>query len=146
MAVKIKKGDALAFLNLTPLIDMVFLLLIFFLVATRFEEEDRELAISLPSATEAKPLVVQPRELELNIDQQGNYFLEGQPMPAGELEETLASQAVNNPVHQSVRIRADRRCPWDYVATAINLCHVAGIRDVRPVTSGPFLDTPGARR
>ena len=44
MAVKIKKGAALGALSITPLIDVVFLLLIFFLVATRFEEAERELS------------------------------------------------------------------------------------------------------
>ena len=47
MAVNIKKGDALGMINLTPMIDMVFLLLIFFLVATSFEDEERSLAILL---------------------------------------------------------------------------------------------------
>ena len=51
MAVKIKKGTALGALSLTPLIDIVFLLLIFFLVATRFAEEDRERDVELPSAS-----------------------------------------------------------------------------------------------
>ena len=45
MAVKIKQGRALAALSMTPLIDVVFLLLIFFLVATRFEQEDRALEV-----------------------------------------------------------------------------------------------------
>ena len=41
MAVNIKKGSVIGVLTITPLIDIVFLLLIFFLVATRFAEEDR---------------------------------------------------------------------------------------------------------
>ena len=53
MAVKIDKGSALDSLSLTPLIDIVFLLLIFFLVATKFAEEERELAVMLPEASEA---------------------------------------------------------------------------------------------
>ena len=66
MAVKIKQGRALAALSMTPLIDVVFLLLIFFLVATRFEQEDRELDVVLPSASEAhKKGVVWRSALEL---------------------------------------------------------------------------------
>ena len=48
MAVKIKKGNALSALSLTPLIDVVFLLLVFFLVTTRFAQEDYELSVVLP--------------------------------------------------------------------------------------------------
>ena len=61
MAIKLKQGRALGSLSLTPLIDVVFLLLIFFLVATRFAQEDRELDVELPSASEAKPLVASQR-------------------------------------------------------------------------------------
>ena len=53
MAVKIKNSRALGTLSLTPLIDVVFLLLVFFLVATRFAQEDRELDVLLPSASTA---------------------------------------------------------------------------------------------
>ena len=61
MAVRIDKGSALDSLSLTPLIDIVFLLLIFFLVATKFAEEERELAVMLPEASEAQPLSITVR-------------------------------------------------------------------------------------
>ena len=82
MAVRIKKGVALSSLSLTPLIDVVFLLLIFFLVASRFAQEDREMDFPLPSASEAKPLIVQPRDLFVNIDKDGRVFIDGAPMEA----------------------------------------------------------------
>ena len=50
MAVKINRGRALDAINMTPVIDMVFLLLIFFLVASQFAEEERALKVVLPSA------------------------------------------------------------------------------------------------
>ena len=70
MAVNIRKGNALGMLSLTPLIDVVFLLLIFFLVATRFERQDREMEMPLPDASEAMPLTETPRELFININRQ----------------------------------------------------------------------------
>ena len=54
MTVKIKKSTALGALNITPLIDIVFLLLIFFLVTSRFEAEEQALAIDPPQASEAR--------------------------------------------------------------------------------------------
>lgn len=131
MAVQFSKSSALQSLSMTPLIDVVFLLLIFFLVATRFAEEDRELDVTLPSASEAKPLIVKPRDVFINIDQQGNYFLGSRQMDVSQLERALAQIGVNNPLTQSVKIRADRRCTWQHVAVAIDLCHRAGIHDVK---------------
>ena len=72
MAVKFEKGTAIATLSLTPLIDVVFLLLIFFLVATRFEQEERELDVLLPQASAAKPLITQPTELFVNVSADGS--------------------------------------------------------------------------
>ena len=61
MAVKIRKSMLLQSLSLTPLIDVVFLLLIFFLVATRFAEEERSLEVKLPTASESKPMTFKPK-------------------------------------------------------------------------------------
>jgi biopolymer transport protein ExbD len=134
MAVSIKKGNALASLSITPLIDVVFLLLIFFLVATRFAEEDRELDVLLPSAADAKPLVAKPKLLFVSIDDQGRYYYDGAVRSVDQLKEVLAREVVNNSLNQSVVLRADQRCDWGHVAAALDACHSAGIK-VRPATS-----------
>ena len=136
MAVTIKKGTALGSLSMTPLIDIVFLLLIFFLVTTRFSEEDHELEVMLPTASEAKPLVVKPKEIFINIDSDGGYFIGSAKIDLEKMESMLAEADVNNPTGQTVIIRADRRCAWDAVVDAINTCQRAGIHDVRPTTAG----------
>ena len=136
MAVTIKKGTALSSLSMTPLINIVFLLLIFFLVTTRFEEEDHELEVMLPTASEAKPLVVKPKEIFINIDQNGVYFVGNQSVELSNMEALLSQANVNNPAGQTVIIRADRRCEWDHVVAAINTCQQAGIHDIRPTTAG----------
>ena len=135
MAVKIKKGDVAGLVNLTPMIDMVFLLLIFFLVSTRFEEEERSLEVQLPQASEAMPLSAKPRELFINIDHQGRYFVGGQFVDVATLERELQQAAANNPGRQTVIIRADKRCIWQFVVTAMNLCNKAHIRDYRVTTA-----------
>ncbi len=134
MAVKIDKGSALSTLSLTPLIDIVFLLLIFFLVATKFAEEERELAVMLPEASEAQPLTSQPRELFVNIDQRGDYFVTGKVVDIAQLAQVLKRAWVNNPGHQSVIIRADKRCRWEPIVAAVNACNKARIRDYRITT------------
>ena len=136
MAVKIKKGTALGSLSLTPLIDVVFLLLVFFLVATRFAQEDRELEVQLPTASEARPLTEEPKELFVNIDKDGNYFVSGKRLAATEVEGALRQAVADNPVNQSVVIRADRRVPFDYVVTVMDLCNRAGVRDYTVTTQG----------
>ena len=135
MATKIRTGRALAALSITPLIDIVFLLLIFFLVATRFAEEDRELDVNLPTASEAQPLIVKPKEIFINVDRDGVYFVSGQHMDAAGLEAVLHQAVINNPAHQSVIVRADKDCKWQAVVTAMNLCNKVKIFDYKVTTA-----------
>jgi biopolymer transport protein ExbD len=137
MAVRINRGSMQIF-DLTPMIDCVFQLLIFFLVATRFAEEERELAIQPPAASEAQPVTVRPKELVVNIDERGAYFITGRPVPLGELQQVFNRAYVNNPGRASVLIRADRRCPWEFVVAAINAAVRAKVRDYHVTTrDGP---------
>ena len=122
MAIKIKKGKALDSLNLTPLIDVVFLLLIFFLVATRFAQDDRELPVQLPSAASAMPMTVEPTELVINVDAAGQYMILGQRMTLDKVELTLKRAVSDNPVNQMVIIRGDRNVAFQAVVSVMDLC------------------------
>jgi biopolymer transport protein ExbD len=135
MAVKINRGTSLDVLSMTSLIDVVFLLLIFFLVATRFAKEDRELDVVLPSASEAKPLIAKPTEVFVNIDKDGGYFIEGKFLAADEVERVLRTATQNNPLNQSVIIRADKRVQFESVVTVMNLCNRLGIADYKVTTA-----------
>ncbi len=136
MAVQLKKGSALSALNITPLIDVVFLLLVFFMVSTRFEKEERELDVQLPVASEARPLVEQPKELFLSIDQTGRFHIGGRPMNLAEVEAVFRQAKGNNPAQQSVVIRADKRVAFDFVTQIMNLCNKVGIADYTVTTEG----------
>jgi biopolymer transport protein ExbD len=129
MPIQINRGKALGLLDLTPMMDMVFNLLIFFMVVSQFAEAERSLKVQLPDGSQAMPLTVKPREIFINIDKDGRYFVRSQEMAAEALSRLLTDAALNNPASQSVIIRADKRAAWDFVATAMRLCNQAGIRD-----------------
>ncbi len=141
MTVKIDKGRSAGLVNLTPMIDVVFQLLLFFLVASKFAEDERELKIVLPHASEARPLTTKPDLLFVNVDRQGRYFVDRQQFDAEGLELKLRQVAANNPGRQTVEIRADRQCLWEFVVEVMNLCNKAGIRDYRVTTTA--LEKPG---
>jgi biopolymer transport protein ExbD len=138
MAVKISHGRALATLSLTSLIDVVFLLLIFFILATRFvSEEDRELDVILPSASEARPLTSKPKEVFINIDQHGQYLVGGKTLSLDEVETYLRQAAIDNPIGQSVQIRADKRAAVDSAVGVMNACNKAGLTNYYLTTTAP---------
>jgi biopolymer transport protein ExbD len=114
-------------LNLTPVIDVVFLLLIFFLVATRFDQEEEELDIDLPEAVQAQPISMTP-ELVVNINQAGGYTVYRKAYDDTQLLALLQEAHRNNP-HLKVRIRGDASMSWKYGVTVMGLCNKAQIRD-----------------
>lgn len=122
MSIQIKKGKALDSLSLTPLIDVVFLLLIFFLVATRFSQDDRELPVQLPSASNSVPMTLEPNELVVNVDASGQYMVRGERMALNRVEEILKQAVADNPIHQMVIIRSDKTVAFQAVVAIMDLC------------------------
>jgi biopolymer transport protein ExbD len=138
MSVSIKRSTVAGTLSLTPLIDVVFLLLIFFLVTSRFDEEERRLPIELPIATSAVPMTQRPREIAIDIDNQGRYFANGQSVSEEELETVLRRAVVNNPTNQVVVIRADAGVPFQPVVSVMDICNRTGVADYTVTTKeGP---------
>ena len=135
---KIKRSTVASTLSLTPLIDVMFLLLIFFLVTSEFEDEERRLNIVLPTATSAVPMTSQPKEVVVDIDQQGDLYLNGQQSNLQELEKWLSIAVANNPTNQSVVIRADRATTFQPVVSVMDVCNRTGIHDYTVTTQdGP---------
>jgi biopolymer transport protein ExbD len=135
MAINIKKGTEMMQIPVVPLVDTVFNLLIFFLVATQITQAERELPMPLPEASEAQPITAKPRELIVNIDERGNYYRASQNVTLAELERELKRAYANNPLHPgSVVIRADKGCRWQSVVAAMNCCRKAKFRDYRVTT------------
>ncbi len=131
MAVKIEKGFAYGNINMTPMIDCVFLLLIFFLVSTKFEEAERAMTVVLPEASEAMPLTARPKELFVNVNQSGRFSIGTDELSEQQLLGVLQQAGANNPGRQTVIIRGDKRAAWQSVMTVMNLCNKAHIRDYR---------------
>src|SRR5205823_2432910 len=92
-------------IDLTPVIDVVFNLLIFFLVATRFDQEERQLPVTLPEVVQAQPLSM-TQEVVVNITRDGNYFVAQKEYSEADLFSLLQAIRDKNP-HQSVLIRSD---------------------------------------
>lgn len=126
MAVTLKRGEVLAALSMTPLIDVVFLLLIFFLVASRLSQEDRELDIPLPSAANAMPMTVEPQEMIVNIDEDGIIIVNSRPYDIKQFERMLSQTIADNPLGQSVLIRADRRVSLQTPVDVMDTCLQTG--------------------
>jgi len=121
--------------NLTPLIDVVFILLIFFMVSTTFQRES-EIKIELPEAT-ADPVEEKDESLELVIDADGRYFIGEQQVVNTELEtlKTAIRKFLGDRSEIPVVIRADRRTPYESVVRAMDAVSQLGLLQMSLATN-----------
>lgn len=120
-------------IDLTPVIDMVFMLLIFFLVATTFHQAEREMQIALPEARAAGPIALTLREIVINVDAAGRVIVSGREMSHESLSAMIAEAAKNNP-EQKVTVRGDRNTAYAAIVRVLDICKGSGIQQ-------PYLDT-----
>jgi biopolymer transport protein ExbD len=116
--------------NLMPLIDMVFLLLIFFLVATTFHQEELDIKAQLPGASRAiKPMSAPPPQFIVNILHDGTITVSGTPKTRKQVAEMLTHIARNDPT-RNVLVRADKRSIHAHFAWVVAQARQRGIAEV----------------
>ena len=120
-------------IEMTPIIDMVFLLLIFFLVATTFHQTEREMQIALPTSQSAGPISATLREIIINVDAEGQIFVSGRKMDAEDLRVVVRDAVAANP-QQKVTVRGDRHTAYANIVRVLDICKGNGIQE-------PYLDT-----
>lgn len=122
-------------INLTPLIDVVFLLLIFFMVSTTFQKES-ELKIRLPEASSTPTDEVEKR-IEIQINERGLYFVNGRELVNSSQQTLLRalSDAAGGSKDLPVVIKADKMTPHQSVVTAMDTAAQLGLLRLQIATS-----------
>jgi biopolymer transport protein ExbD len=121
--------------DLTSLIDVVFLLLIFFMVSTTFEHQAL-LKVDLPEASEVEDRTEQPESLELVIDSEGRMYLNDRRLVDSE-DRTLRAaieEAVGGERSAPLILRADRQTPHHFVVTAMDVAAQLGFTNLSIAT------------
>ncbi|MEQ8847110.1 biopolymer transporter ExbD [Botrimarina sp.] len=130
--------------NMTPMIDVVFLLIIFFLVSSHLARRETRLALDLPSARTSAPDADTAPRLTVNVTADGAVTLGAQPVTLGELTERLSQAAAQAGAAPRVRLRSDRAVDYARVEPVLAACVAAGVEDVSlavlgaaPAAGGP---------
>ena len=125
-------------LELTPLIDVIFLLLIFFMVSTSFVV-NREITIKLPESTSASS-ESKDQQLIMLVDAAGGFLIAGnlyRDTSVEALAEVLRGQLGGQTADRvSIRLDVDEATDYRFVIKAMDVCRAAGISDVRLNTRG----------
>jgi biopolymer transport protein ExbD len=133
-----RKGSKAASVGfqIAPMIDVVFLLLCFFVTSQIFSQWETEIDIKLPTAQTGEVPQRLPGEVIVNVLESGEIIVNGQVLDEGALGDMLQRLAGLFP-GQPVILRADSRTPYEHVIQVLDLCRQADIWNISFATSVP---------
>ena len=135
---KIPKRDdeeAVGGVDLTPLIDVVFQLLLFFMVTATFQNDERDLAIHVPEAEHGNAIEDLPETLVVGVRRDGSFTLGSAILGRDELRQTLVKAKRKNP-KQRVIVRAHKDAATQHPVVVLDVCAGLGI-ETALATSDP---------
>ena len=126
-----RQGQGLS-INMTPMIDVTFLLIIFFLVSSHLAKQEKNMPLDLPLSRTGLPegLDRQRATTTVQVLADGAYLLAGNPVTLPVLQRAIAARHAETPGGLRLRIRTDRAVPYANIAGLLKACTQAGIVDV----------------
>lgn len=126
-------------LDMTPLVDVVFQLLIFFLLTSTYVQQSQQSSSSVPvelpeSSLDASPTT--PEELVISIDERGIIYLQDEEINFDQLAAALQRVSKNKP-NTIILVRGDQKVPYGRVAQVMSLVRASGLRLSAVLQSGP---------
>ena len=126
-----EKKDDLQAIDITPMIDMVFILLIFFMVSTTFVK-DMKIDIDRPGAT--TQTVASTKAVRLYIDKQGGTYLEGEPIQVWVIQSRLRD-LLKGMTQKSVLVVTDEVVPSGRLVEVVDQARASGAEDIGVATT-----------
>lgn len=111
-------------LMISPMIDLIFLLLAFFIISTMYMTEVRTISIELPQVESAE--VVHKSSSLVSVKKDGTYWLDEKKMPLEKLVEEVKARSRANPGY-SVVIRGEKEARYNDVIHVLDACKSAGL-------------------
>jgi biopolymer transport protein ExbD len=121
--------DDMPQINLTPMIDIIFQLIIFFMVGSRFTEMDKKVDVKVPTASQAANLPTAPTRYVVNVQRDGQLTFNSQPITLDSLVLELKTLRQTKS-DLNVIVRGDADGPLQNVAAVLTACRAAGVADV----------------
>jgi biopolymer transport protein ExbD len=126
-------------LDMTPLVDVVFQLLIFFLLTSTYVQQSQQSSSSVPvelpeSSLDASPTT--PEELVISIDERGIIYLQDEEINFDQLAAALQRVSKNKP-NTIILVRGDQKVPYGRVGQVMSLVRASGLRLSAVLQSGP---------
>jgi biopolymer transport protein ExbD len=117
-------------LDLSPLIDMVFILLIFFMVSTTFIK-DMQIDLNRPGAASAKPS--SSKSIRIFIDNNEKIYVDGQSIRSWVLQSKIRDM-IRSEDSSSILVVTDKKVSADTLIDVVDQCRLAGVKDIGVAT------------
>lgn len=127
MKIERSSESSTSIINISSLVDIMFILIIFFLATTTFRQEERDATVNLPETAGAETLSSSTDVLVVNVRKNGDYLLGSQPLDINKLASQMQA-AVEENSQQKVLIRGDKQAMHGNVAAAVLACRRAGVK------------------
>ena len=125
------QSDELPQINMTPMVDVVLCLLVFFMAATRlYDWDENEFSVKVPEVADAAPLTSAPDDLAVTVLAPNKVALKDKTLDLNDLTKALA-EARGRYADQGVMIRGDGKLAYQDLADVLSACNAAGIRNVK---------------
>lgn len=115
--------------SMSPLIDCVFLLLIFFLVSSMTKVKNRDIAVDLPTSSSSIKLKPDDKQAIVGIDSEGNLYWDGQPCSTNFVMEELKNVCITDPTRR-IRIDMDRNTPFGRFVEIMDACQFYDLNNI----------------
>jgi len=122
-------ADETPTVNMIPMIDMMFNLIIFFLVGTEFATQERNIALRVPEVVDKGALTTAPDRRVVNVFRDGKITLDEKEVSLSQLVDQLAA-ARKEYSDLGVLVRGDAEGVFQRVAEVLNACKQAGIQEL----------------
>lgn len=120
-------------LNLTPMIDVVFLLLIFFMLATTFMDPEKDVNLDLPSTSDGGSSSDEIEEIIVNVMVDGSFIVNGEVMDENGMLAKMSQASAQDPETQ-VTIRGDRQTAYENVVQVMDYAMRSGLSNLSVAT------------
>ena len=114
---------------MTPMIDMVFLLLVFFMTVSTLAQADRKVKLDLPESASSKVPENMSNRGTISLDVEGRIFIGQQPQTLNQMQISIKEFMASNP-DLRIHLRADRATPYEAIKKVLRACAEAGAHEV----------------
>ncbi len=118
-----------ATINLTPMIDVVFLLVIFFMVGAKFSESESRIQVTVPGAGQARPIARGPDSRIVELASDGSLSLDGRGVSMTQLRAELTAAHTSYPALR-VTVRADGKESLSKFTEVLHVCRSSGVENL----------------